>query len=125
MRQYRNLWQVMKVSKITDFLTTHRGEIALIYVIGAMITFLVVFLFFRYTAKAEDEEKEVLRFDDTEELKKWMQNTVSFIIGLFCAIVWVFIPVVIFGAWMYYLITEKIPEMARLLKNNDRKETEE
>lgn len=119
------MWQVMKMSKVTDFLMTHRWEIALIYVIGAVIVFIIVFLFFRYTAKAEDEERAVLRYDDTEEVKKWVQNTISFIIGLFCAITWIFIPVVIFGAWVYYLVTEKIPEIAGLLKDNDREETEE
>ena len=46
--------------------------IGLIYVIGAVIVFLVVLLFFKYIERAEDEEQELARYDDTEELKKWM-----------------------------------------------------
>lgn len=93
--------------------------IGLIYVIGAVIVFLVVFLFFKYIEKAEDEEQELARYDDTEKLKKWMQNAVAFIIGLLCAVLWVLIPVVIFGAWVYYLITEKFPELTGKLKGDD------
>lgn len=93
--------------------------IGLIYVIGAVIVLLVVLLFFKYIERAEDEEQELARYDDTEELKKWMQNAVAFIIGLLCAVLWVLIPVVIFGVWVYYLITERFPELAGKLKGDD------
>ena len=93
--------------------------IGLIYVIGAVSVFLVVLLFFKYIERAEDEEQELARYDDTEELKKWMQNAVAFIIGLLCAVLWVLIPVVIFGVWVYYLITERFPELAGKLKGDD------
>ena len=91
----------------------------MIYVIGAVIVFLVVLLFFKYIERAEDEEQELARYDDTEELKKWMQNAVAFIIGLLCAVLWVLIPVVIFGVWVYYLITERFPELAGKLKGDE------
>lgn len=107
------------MARVIDFLMTNIRTIGLIYVIGAVIVFLVVFLFFKYVEKAEDEEQELARYDDTEELKKWMQDTIAFIIGLICAVVWVFIPVIIFGMWVYYLITEKFPELAGKLKGND------
>ena len=48
-----------------------------------------------------------------------MQNAVAFIIGLLCAVLWVLIPVVIFGVWVYYLITERFPELAGKLKGDD------
>ena len=67
--------------KVADFLMANIRTIGLIYVIGAVIVFLVVFLFFKYIEKAEDGEQELARYDDTEELKKWMQNAVAFIIG--------------------------------------------
>lgn len=105
--------------RVADFLMANIRTIGLIYVIGAVIVFLVVFLFFKYIEKAEDEEQELARYDDTEELKKWMQNAVAFIIGLLCAVLWVLIPVVIFGVWVYYLITEKFPELAGKLKGDD------
>lgn len=105
--------------KVADFLMANIRTIGLIYVIGAVIVFLVVFLFFKYIEKAEDEEQELARYDDTEELKKWMQNTIAFIIGLLCAVLWVLIPVIIFGVWVYYLITEKFPELAGKLKGDD------
>ena len=105
--------------KVADFLMANIRTIGLIYVIGAVIVFLVVFLFFKYIEKAEDEEQELARYDDTEELKKWMQNAVVFIIGLLCAVLWVLIPVVIFGVWVYYLITERFPEQAGKLKGDD------
>ena len=101
--------------KVADFLMANIRTIGLIYVIGAVI----VFLFFKYIEKAEDEERELARYDDTEELKKWMQNAVAFIIGLLCAVLWVLIPVIIFGVWVYYLITEKFPELAGKLKGDD------
>lgn len=107
------------MDRVTDFLMTNIRTIGLIYVIGAVIVFLVVFLFFKYIEKAEDEEQELARYDDTEELKKWMQNAVAFIIGLLCAVLWVLIPVIIFGLWVYYLITEKFPELAEKLKDDD------
>ena len=91
----------------------------MIYVIGVVIVFLVVLLFFKYIERAEDEEQELARYDDTEELKKWMQNAVAFIIGLLCAVLWVLIPVVIFGVWVYYLITERFTELAGKLKGDD------
>lgn len=105
--------------RVADFLMANIRTIGLIYVIGAVIVFLVVFLFFKYIEKAEDEEQELVRYDDTEELKKWMQNAVAFIIGLLCAVLWVLIPVIIFGVWVYYLITEKFPELAGKLKGDD------
>ena len=105
--------------KVADFLMANIRTIGLIYVIGAVIVFLVVFLFFKYIEKAEDEERELARYDDTEELKKWMQNAVAFIIGLLCAVLWVLIPVIIFGVWVYYLITEKFLELAGKLKGDD------
>lgn len=112
--------------RVADFLMANIRTIGLIYVIGAVIVFLVVFLFFKYIEKAEDEEQELARYDDTEELKKWMQNAVAFIIGLLCAVLWVLIPVVIFGVWVYYLITEKFPELAGKLKgDNDERGMEE
>lgn len=107
------------MARVTDFLMTNIRTIGLFYVIGAVIVFLVVFLFFKYIEKAEDEEQELARYDDAEELKKWMQNAVAFIIGLLCAVLWVLIPVIIFGMWVYYLITEKFPELAGKLKGND------
>lgn len=114
------------MARVTDFLMTNIRTIGLIYVIGAVIVFLVVFLFFKYIEKAEDEEQELARYDDTEELKKWMQNAVAFIIGLLCAVLWVLIPVIIFGIWVYYLITEKFPELLGKLKgDDDERETEE
>lgn len=114
------------MARVTDFLMTNIRTIGLIYVIGAVIVFLVVFLFFKYIEKAEDEEQELARYDDTEELKKWMQNAVAFIIGLLCAVLWVLIPVIIFGVWVYYLITEKFPELLGKLKgDDDERETEE
>lgn len=114
------------MTRVTDFLMTNIRTIGLIYVIGAVIVFLVVFLFFKYIEKAEDEEQELARYDDTEELKKWMQNAVAFIIGLLCAVLWVLIPLIIFGMWVYYLITEKFPELAGKLKgDDDERETEE
>lgn len=107
------------MDRVTDFLMTNIRTIGLIYVIGAVIVFLIVFLFFKYIEKAEDEEQELARYDDTEELEKWMQNAVAFIIGLLCAVLWVLIPVIIFGLWVYYLITEKFPELAGKLKDDD------
>lgn len=114
------------MARVTDFLMTNIRTIGLIYIIGAVIVFLVVFLFFKYIEKAEDEEQELARYDDTEELKKWMWNAVAFIIGLLCAVLWVLIPVIIFGMWVYYLITEKFPELLGKLKgDDDERETEE
>ena len=99
--------------------------IGLIYVIGAVTVFLVVILFFRYIGKAEDEEQELAGYDDTEELKKWMQNAVAFIIGLLCAVLWVALPVIIFGLWVYYLMTEKFPELTGKFKGDDDEEKTE
>ena len=107
------------MDKVTDFLMTNIRTIGLIYVIVAVLVFLVVFLFFKYVEKAEDEEQELVGYDDTEELKKWMQNAVAFFIGLLCAVLWVLIPVAIFGAWVYYLMIEKFPELTGKLKDDD------
>ena len=75
------------MARVTDFLMTNIRTIGLFYVIGAVIVFLVVFLFFKYIEKAEDEEQELARYDDAEELKKWMQNAVAFIIGLLLSLI--------------------------------------
>lgn len=107
------------MDKVADFLMTNIRTIGVIYVIVAVLVFLVVFLFFKYVEKAEDEERELVGYDDTEELKKWMQNAVAFFIGLLCAVLWVLIPVTIFGAWVYYLMTEKFPELTGKLKDDD------
>ncbi len=107
------------MGKVTDFLMTNIRTIGLIYVIVAVFVFLVVFLFFKYVEKAEDEEQELAGYDGTEELKKWMQNIVAFVIGILCAFLWVLIPVVVFGAGMYCLITEKFPELEGNFKDDD------
>lgn len=119
------MWQVMKMSKVADFLMTNIRTIGLIYVIGAVIVFLVVFLFFKYIEKKEDEEREIARHDDTEEFKKLMQNAVAFVFGLVCAVLWFLILVIIFGLWVHYLITEKIPELTGKFKGDDEREMEE
>lgn len=105
--------------KVADFLMENIRTIGLIYVIGAVLVFLIVFLFFKYIEKVEDEGRELARYDDTEEIKKWMQNAVAFIIGLLCAILWVLISVIIFGVLVYYLITEKFTELVGKLKGDD------
>lgn len=113
------------MARVTDFLTANIRTIGWIYVIGAVITFLVIFLFFKYIEKAEEEMKNVVRYDDTVYFKKTLQNFIAFTFGAICAVLWVFIPIIIFGLWVYYFVTEKIPELKEKFTSKDEKEETE
>lgn len=112
--------------RVADFLTANIRTIGLIYVIGAAVVCIATFLILTYAAKAEDEERELERYEDDEELKTWMLYTITFITGIICGVLWIFAPLIIFGVWVYFLITEKFSELAAKLKgDDDERETEE
>lgn len=121
------------MSKIVGFIARHWQAFALIYAIGAAVTFIGVLVIFWWACKAEEKERE--RYTDdyyyhSDEIDRIAGTAMTMVIALFvgigCAILWVAIPVLIFGVWVYGKITEKIPAlMGHMADDIDDEEREE
>lgn len=120
------------MARVTDFLMTNIRTIGLIYVIGAGITLIAVLLFFWLICRAEDKERELYPDDYfySDETNKAAGTAATMCIALFvgigCAILWVAIPLLFFGVWIYTEIAERFPElMGNMVDDDDEREMEE
>lgn len=121
------------MNKVAGFILTNWRTLALVYVIGAAVTFIGVVAFFWWACKAEDKERELYPDDDyyyPDETDGATGTAATMAIALFvgigCAILWVAIPVLIFGVWVYGKITEKFPAlMGHMADDFDDEEREE
>lgn len=119
------------MSKVAGFILDNWRTLALIYAIGAAVTFISVLLFFLWICKAEDEERELYRDDyyypeDAEGAGTAATMAIALFVGIGCAILWVAVPVLFLGVWIYGRITEKFPAlMGHMADDFDDKEKEE
>lgn len=117
------------MNKIAEFITGNIRTIGVIYLIGAVIVFIGVLLFFWLIAKAEDNERELYPDDyyySDGEVHGFMTILLALIIAVFMAIVWAAIPLVLLGVWFYSTIADKFPHlMGSMADDLDDEETEE
>lgn len=118
------------VSKIADFITENIRTIGIVYLIVAAIVFVGVLLFFWFICKAEDEERKLYQYDDNyepyeyDDLNGASTAMLAFILATGLAILWVAIPVILAGAWLYIKIDEKFPQLTGLGDTDDESEEE-
>lgn len=105
--------------------------IGIVYAVIALIVFVGVLLFFWWICRAEDEEREQhthdeYYWDEEEELGGAAVKLCFLLIATGCAILWVGIPVLIFGVWVYEELQERFPElMGGIVENTERTEEKE
>lgn len=120
------------VSKFVGFILENWRTLALIYVIGAAVTFIGTLAFFWWVCKAEDKERELYPEDyyypdETDGATGTAATmTIALFVGIGCAILWVAVPVLFLGVWIYGRITEKFPAlMGHMADDFDDEEKEE
>lgn len=119
------------MNKIAGFILDNWRTLALIYVIGAAVTFIGVLLFFWWICRAEDEERELYRDDyyypeDMEGAGTSATMVIALFVAMGCALLWVAIPLLFIGTWVYAKITERFPElMGHMADDFDEEEKEE
>lgn len=118
-QERRQVNRMNKIAAFADFITGNWQTIALIYCIGAAITFVLVFAFFMWAARAETKEKELYPEYYEDGLNTASALMMSFIIALGCAVLWVGIPVLLLGVWFYSAIAERFPELMGDMADDD------
>lgn len=119
------------MSKVIGFISGNWQTLALIYVIGAAVTFIGVFLFFWWICKAEDEEQELYGDEyyypeDIDGAGTAATMAIALFVAVGCALLWVAIPLLFIGVWAYAKITEQFPElMGHMADDFDDEEKEE
>lgn len=98
--------------------------IGIVYLIGAIITFIGLFTFFMWAAKADAEEQEIYPEypieDENEPFSLYV--AVVFIISVMTAIIWCGVPLLLGGLLLYDKITQECPQVMGGM--NDTEETE-
>lgn len=117
------------MTRVAEFIMGNIRAIGLIYLIGAAVVFVGVILFFWWIAKAEDKERELYPDDyyySDEEVHGYMTVLLALIIAALMAVLWVGIPIVLLGVWVYTTIADRFPQlMGNAADDFDDEETEE
>lgn len=117
------------MSRAFDFIEANIRTIGIIYLVVAVIVFVVVLLFFLWIARAEDKERELYSDDEFYYQGETtnMIETILFalLMATGCAILWVGIPLILMGVWIYERITKKFPELTGHMADDIDNEMEE
>lgn len=119
-----------KMVKIADFIFANWRKVALVYVIGGTVVFILSLAFLAFIAKgAADEEENFPDFDYDYPPKGWKRTASTIIISLFlsllCAALWPVIPLAFFGVFVLTEITEHFPRLMGNLLDDDSDGAEE
>lgn len=107
-----------------QFIMSNWHTLFLIYIIGCVVTFILMLVFFRWVGKMEDEEREMCPDIYPEEIGGWQQKAVTILLSFLMAIIWVGAPVIFMGVWLLDVAVHKFPNlMGGLFGDNE--ETEE
>ena len=98
--------------------------IGIVYLIGAIITFIGLFAFFTWAAKADAKEQELYPEypieDENEPFSLYI--TVVFIISIMTAIIWWGVPLLLGGLLLYDKITQEYPQLMGGINDTEEKE---
>ena len=95
------------------FVMTHWRAILLIYAIIGGLIFLGVLLFFAWAAYTDDEAEyfEDYYYPNHSKDRILISASLGLFIGVPCGLLWPFIPLLLFGVWVFTIITEKFPHL--------------
>ncbi len=100
------------MSKITDFFVQNARIIGIVYVVGAVVVFLAMTVFYVWIDRVSKKE---LYYDEyycpDDEFAERMSAVVWFILSLGCAILWGGIPLLICGLIVYTELEEHCPAL--------------
>lgn len=106
------------------FIMENIRVIGIVYLIGAIITFIGLFAFFTWAAKADAEEQELYQEypieDENEPFSLYI--TVVFIISIMTAIIWWGVPLLLGGLLLYDKITQEYPQLMGGMNDTEEKE---
>lgn len=93
------------------FVMTHWRTILLIYAIIGGLIFLGVLLFFAWAAYTDDEAEycEDYYYPNHNKGGILVLASLGLFIGIPCGLLWPFIPLLLFGVWIFTIVTEKFP----------------
>lgn len=106
------------------FIMENIRVIGIVYLIGAIITFIGLFAFFMWAAKADAKEQELYPEypieDENEPFSLYI--TVVFIISIMTAIIWWGVPLLLGGLLLYDKITHGCPQLMGGMNDTEEKE---
>ena len=106
------------------FIMENIRVIGIVYLIGAIITFIGLFAFFMWAAKADAKEQELYPEypieDENEPFSLYI--TVVFIISIMTAIIWWGVPLLLGGLLLYDKITQEYPQLMGGMNDTEEKE---
>lgn len=101
--------------KIAEFIMQNIRTIGIVYLIVAVVVFVAVTAFFVWVARAEDAERELYPdeacYYPDEPTSTATTALFIFMMAAGCAILWVAIPLLFAGVWVYGTIVEKFPSL--------------
>lgn len=119
------------MSKISEFIASNIRTIGLIYVAGAAVTFVAVIAFWvwvyiteRRDRKEHPEEYYFIYEDGCDDMTAGTIMLMALITATGCAIVWCFIPILLFALWVYATVEEKFPQLMGNMTEDIDNETE-
>lgn len=106
------------------FIMENIRVIGIVYLIGAIITFIGLFAFFMWAAKADAKEQELYpEYPIENENEPFsLYITVVFIISIMTAIIWWGAPLLLGGLLLYDKITQEYPQLMGGMNDTEEKE---
>ena len=103
------------------FIMENIRVIGIVYLIGAIITFIGLFAFFMWAdAKEQELYPEYPIEDENEPFSLYI--TVVFIISIMTAIIWWGVPLLLGGLLLYDKITQEYPQLMGGMNDTEEKE---
>lgn len=99
-----------------DFIISHWQTLALIWAgVGGLLFLGVLFFFYKIYLETKEEEEFVEDYYYPNHNKGCggiaVTMTVALICGFIVALMWPFLPLLLLGLYVYYLITERFPQL--------------
>lgn len=95
------------------FVMAHWRAILLVYAVIGGLVFLGVLLFFAWASYTDDEAEycEDYYYPNYNKGRVLISASLGLFIGLPCGLLWPFIPLLLFGVWIFTIVTEKFPRL--------------
>ena len=95
------------------FVMAHWRAILLVYAVIGGLVFLGVLLFFAWASYTDDEAEycEDDYYPNHNKGRVLISASLGLFIGLPCGLLWPFIPLLLFGVWIFTIVTEKFPRL--------------
>ena len=106
------------------FIMENIRVIGIVYLIGAIITFIGLFAFFMWAAKVDVKNQELYQEYQIEDENEPFSLciTVVFIISIMAALLWWVVPLLLGGLLLYDKITQECPQLMGGMNDIEEKE---